>query len=49
MGGLSERSLAVEATDKLSLLPEHAGYTQAAGGCSLATMESVEMVVHQVS
>ena len=49
MGGLSEPSLAVKATDKLSLLPEHSGYTHAAGGCSLATMESVEMSVHQVS
>ena len=48
MGWLSELRLAGKATDKLSLLPEHCGYTHAAGGCSPATMESVEMSVHQV-
>ena len=48
MGWLSEPSLAGKATDKLSLLPEHSGDTHAADGCSLATMESVELSVDQV-
>ena len=48
MGWLSELSLAGTATYKLVLLPEHSGDTHAADGCSLVTMESVELSLDQV-